>query len=186
MIFGWIITFFFTFIIALNFAEVCSICPCSGSVYHWAAVLAPKPYNMKAAYWTGVFNLLGNIAGDASFAYIFAQFISASLVTAGADALKTTSLVALAIAVLLVWSVINCLRIEDVGIINNIAALIQILTVIALVIVVLSYAPKLNSTNYVFFTYNNDTGFSQQSYVIVLGALFSNYAFIGKSYITSN
>lgn len=35
MIWGWIITFFMTMSIALNFAEICSVFPCAGSVYHW-------------------------------------------------------------------------------------------------------------------------------------------------------
>jgi amino acid transporter len=83
MAWGWIITFVFTMIVALNFAEICSVFPCAGSVYHWSGVLAPKPYSLISAYWTGLFNWLGNVAGDASFAFIFAQFVSAALVTGG-------------------------------------------------------------------------------------------------------
>lgn len=32
---GWIITFFATTLIGLNFAEMCSVFPVAGSVYHW-------------------------------------------------------------------------------------------------------------------------------------------------------
>jgi hypothetical protein len=35
MIWGWIVTFFMTKSIAANFAEICSVFPCAGSVYHW-------------------------------------------------------------------------------------------------------------------------------------------------------
>lgn len=59
MIFGWIITFFFTLIVAFNFAEICSVFPSAGSVYYWAGVLAPKQYGLISAYWAGTFNLLG-------------------------------------------------------------------------------------------------------------------------------
>lgn len=34
-VWGWLITFFMTMIIAINFAEMCSVYPCAGSVYHW-------------------------------------------------------------------------------------------------------------------------------------------------------
>ena len=32
---SWLFTFAMTMIIALNFAEICSVFPCAGSVYHW-------------------------------------------------------------------------------------------------------------------------------------------------------
>lgn len=35
IIWGWIITFTMTMTIAANFAEICSVFPCAGSVYHW-------------------------------------------------------------------------------------------------------------------------------------------------------
>ena len=35
MVWGWIITFAMTMGIAYNFAEICSVFPCAGSVYHW-------------------------------------------------------------------------------------------------------------------------------------------------------
>jgi amino acid transporter len=95
------------------------------------------------------------------------------------DALETTSLVALAIAVLFVWSMLNCLRVENMGWMNNIATVIQVLTIIALVAVVLSFAPTLNTGSYVFFTYNNNTGYESQSYVIFLSFLFPLFGFVG-------
>jgi amino acid transporter len=35
MTWGWLITFVMTMIIGLNFAEICSVFPVAGSVYHW-------------------------------------------------------------------------------------------------------------------------------------------------------
>ena len=35
IMFGWLLSFAMTMIIALNFAEMCSLFPCAGSVYHW-------------------------------------------------------------------------------------------------------------------------------------------------------
>ena len=35
IIWGWMITFVMTLTIAYNFAEICSVYPCAGSVYHW-------------------------------------------------------------------------------------------------------------------------------------------------------
>jgi hypothetical protein len=35
MTWGWLITFVMTMVIGLNFADMCSVFPVAGSVYHW-------------------------------------------------------------------------------------------------------------------------------------------------------
>ena len=35
IVWGWLITFAMTMVIAYNFAEMCSVFPSAGSVYHW-------------------------------------------------------------------------------------------------------------------------------------------------------
>jgi amino acid transporter len=47
-------------------------------VYHWAGQLAPERWAPIASYICGWFNFLGNAAGDASFAYGFANFVVAA------------------------------------------------------------------------------------------------------------
>ena len=59
-------------------AEICSVYPSAGSVYHWAGCLAPAKTSALAAYITGWFNFLGNAAGDASFASGLAGLISSA------------------------------------------------------------------------------------------------------------
>ena len=122
---------------------------------------------------------MGNTAGDSSFAFIFAQFVSAAIVTGGGDALSTPMLVVLGIIVLFVWSVLNIFQIESVGWISNAATLFQIVTIITLSVVILSMAPRLNNSTYVFTSYYNDTGFSQTGYVVVLSFLFPLFGFVG-------
>ena len=59
-------------------AEICSSYPSAGSVYHWTGQLAPERWAPLASYICGWFNFLGNAAGDASFAYGFANFVVAA------------------------------------------------------------------------------------------------------------
>ena len=59
-------------------AEICSTYPSAGSVYHWSGMMAPAATAPLASYITGWFNFLGNAAGDASFAYGFANLAAAS------------------------------------------------------------------------------------------------------------
>ena len=122
---------------------------------------------------------MGNTAGDSSFAFIFAQFVSAAIVTGGGVALSTPMLVLLGILILFVWSVLNLFRIENIGWISNAACLFQVVTIITLAVVVLLMAPRLNTSTYVFTSYYNDTGFSQIGYVVVLSFLFPLFGFVG-------
>jgi len=74
---SWIIGSLFTFCVAFNLAEICSTYPVSGSVYQWAGILAPKKYAPHFSYICGYFSLLGNAASDSSYAYGFAQILTA-------------------------------------------------------------------------------------------------------------
>jgi amino acid transporter len=75
--FGWIVGSAFTLLVALNLAEICSTYPVSGSVYAWAGLLAKKEHSAMTSFVCGWFSFLGNAACDASFAYGFAQMLSA-------------------------------------------------------------------------------------------------------------
>lgn len=59
---GWIIVSFFTMIVAIAMAEIVSAIPTSGGPYFWAALLAPPRWSPFAAWLTGWFNLLGQVA----------------------------------------------------------------------------------------------------------------------------
>jgi amino acid transporter len=72
IIWWWIIGSFFTIIVGLSMAEICSSYPSAGSVYHWAGMLSTPKWAPLASYSTGWLNYIGNAAADASFASGFA------------------------------------------------------------------------------------------------------------------
>lgn len=59
---GWIVVSFFTLLVAIAMAEIVSAIPTSGGPYFWAALLAPPRWSPFAAWLTGWFNLLGQVA----------------------------------------------------------------------------------------------------------------------------
>ncbi|GAW00671.1 APC amino acid permease [Lentinula edodes] len=76
MVYGWIIVSFFTLLVGMAMAEVCSAHPTSGGPYFWAAMLS-KPKNAPLASWiTGWFNLLGQVAVTTGISFACASFIS--------------------------------------------------------------------------------------------------------------
>src|SRR5580698_7977357 len=78
MVWGWAGVGIMTLIVALGMAEICSSMPTAGGLYYWSAKLAKK--NAPAWSWfTGWFNLLGQVAVTAGIDYGFSLFFTAFL-----------------------------------------------------------------------------------------------------------
>ena len=73
---GWIIVGFFALLVGMAMGEICSSYPTAGGLYYWSAKLAGERRNgPKWSWFTGWFNLLGQIGVIASVDYAFAIFI---------------------------------------------------------------------------------------------------------------
>jgi amino acid transporter len=71
---GWIIVGFFSLLVGMSMGEICSAYPTAGGLYYWSAKLAKRNPG-KWAWFTGWFNLLGQIGVIASVDYALAIFI---------------------------------------------------------------------------------------------------------------
>lgn len=79
IIWGWIVSSVFTILVGCAMAEICSSYPSAGSVYHWAGMLSSPSWAPAMSYICGWFNFLGNAAGDAAYAFGFAQIVAAAI-----------------------------------------------------------------------------------------------------------
>src|SRR6266404_6066692 len=73
IVWGWPIVGIMTLMVGLAMAEVCSSYPTAGGLYYWSAKLARKNGPMWSWY-TGWFNMLGQIGTIASVDYALATF----------------------------------------------------------------------------------------------------------------
>lgn len=71
---GWIIVGFFALLVGMAMGEICSAYPTAGGLYFWSAKLARRN-GPRWAWFTGWFNLLGQIGVIASVDYALAIFI---------------------------------------------------------------------------------------------------------------
>lgn len=142
-------------------------------------MIVPSRWNPVASYITGWINFLGNAAGDATFAASWAAFISASVEANGGAPLDTPSQVGLSIAVLLVWTLLNCFDVDSVGWVNNVAAFVQVTTVVILIVGLLTVSKELNTSEFVFTYYYNSSGWKSASYVSSVGLLTAMFSFSG-------
>eukprot|EP01035_Chromulina_nebulosa_P019806 gene19806-25750_t len=180
IVWGWLIIFFFTMCVAYSLAEICSAYPSAGSVYHWAGMIVPQKWNPISSYICGWANFLGNAAGDASFAYSFALFVSCSITASGSsEILSTGALVGIAQAVLTIWTLFNFINVSQIGWVNSFSAIFQILSLVVIVIGLFTLTPKLSTSSFVFTQYYNGTGWSSPGYVVAISLLTGLFGFTG-------
>lgn len=118
---GWIVVGAFALLVGMAMGEICSAYPTAGGLYYWSAKLAKK----NAARWswfTGYFNLLGQIGVIASVDYALSVFI-AYFIRMFADSFKLTigSIFLIFLGVLIVHGLLNTFRIDLVRIMGDIS-----------------------------------------------------------------
>jgi amino acid transporter len=72
---GWLIVGFFSLLVGMAMGEICSAYPTAGGLYYWSAKLARR-HPARWAWFTGWFNLLGQIGVIASVDYALSIFIA--------------------------------------------------------------------------------------------------------------
>ena len=138
--------------------------------------------------------MIGCFAAISSFGYGFANFLNAALLsTPGCAFLSFASasnegMVACSITCVAVWTALNCVRIDKVGWLNELAAVLHLGSIVVISVLVLvlpvtvNSAPdntRLASISSVFTQWSNDTGFESPVYVVCIGLLYGLYGFEG-------
>jgi len=187
MVWGWVVVAFFTSMIGLSMAEICSAHPTSGGPYYWAAMLS-KPKSAPLASWiTGWFNLLGQVAVTTGISFGCATFL-ATVCTFNTSFVPTPkTVIGIYAAILVSQGMINTFGVHILRYLNNVSIMWHALGTISLVIAVLAAAPKHQSGAFVFTTFVDQTGvngigWSQRAshaYVVVCGILLSQYTLTG-------
>jgi amino acid transporter len=118
---GWIVVGFFALLVGMAMGEICSAYPTAGGLYYWSAKLARK----NAARWswfTGYFNLLGQIGVIASVDYALSIFI-AYFIRMFDDTFRLTvgSIFVIFLIVLVVHGLLNTFGINLVKIMGDIS-----------------------------------------------------------------
>jgi len=158
MVWGWIIVAFFTMLVGLAMAEVCSAHPTSGGPYFWAAMLAKQKDAAFASWITGWFNLLGQVAVTTGISFACATFIS-TLATFNTDFVPTAkTTIGIYAAVLVAQGLINTFGVHILKYLNNISVWWHAVGTISLTIAVLVKAPTHQTGKFVFQTFNDGTG----------------------------
>jgi len=178
MTIGWPLVGVMVILVGLAMAEVCSSYPTAGGLYYWAAKLGGN--NSAGWSWfTGWFNLLGQVGVTAGIDFGLALFADA-LLNALFNYPTTPGWIVLIYGVVLfLHGLLNTFGVALVALLNDISVWWHLVGV-AVIFVVLFFVPTHHqSVSYIFTGFVNNTGFGSGIYVFLIGLLLAQYTFTG-------
>ena len=185
---GWIVISFFTITVATAMAEIVSAIPTSGGPYFWAALLAPPKHSALAAWITGWFNLLGQVAVTTGISFGLANLIATSVLVKNPDYESTPAkTIGIYAAILVSHGLVNTFGVHALRYLNNVSIILHSVGVSVLCIAVLAKAPTHQPASFVFGTFNDGTGVdgpgwgerASPAYVVIIGSLVAQYTLPG-------
>ncbi|KAL1741857.1 amino acid/polyamine transporter I [Schizophyllum fasciatum] len=192
MVWGWVIVSFFTLMVGLAMAEVCSAHPTSGGPYFWAAMLSTPRSAAIMSWITGWFNLLGQVAVTTGISFGCANFISTVCTFKSSFVPDANSTIGIYAAVLATQGLINTFGVHILHHLNNVSVWWHALGTFVLVIVVLAKAPTHQSAHDVFLRFVDGTAADESSigwgmrasnaYVAVIGILMAQYTLTDRTF----
>ena len=179
---GWLLVGAMSTIVALAMAEIASAYPTAGGLYYWASKLGSPAWG----WFTGWFNLVGQIAVTAAIGYGLAIFAT-SLLNLWFDYPNTKEWTLLTYSVVMLIAVaLNMLRVSVTAMLNTVSAYWHMVGVVFIVLVLIIVPDDHQSFGYVFGETINNSGFSGSNfgsivfwYVFGLGLLMSQYTITG-------
>ncbi|KAA9161068.1 amino acid permease [Amycolatopsis acidicola] len=178
MIWGWPLVGVFVILIGLGMAEVCSSYPTAGGLYYWAAKLAPSG-GAAWSWFTGWFNLIGQVAVTAGIDFGAALFLNAFLdLQWGFAATPGHTIILLAI-ILALHGLLNTFGVRLVSVLNGVSVWWHLIGVLVIVAVLVFVPAKHQSASFVFGHFENQTGWGAAPYVFALGLLVAQYTLTG-------
>lgn len=175
---GWPLVGIMVIIVGLAMAEICSSYPTAGGLYYWSAKLAGA--NAPAWSWfTGWFNLLGQVAVTAGIDFGLAFFVTAELNLLWGYPADPPHVIGVYAVVLFIHGLLNTFGVRLVAFLNDISVWWHILGVLSIVAALTFIPAHHQSAAFVFTKLVNNTGFGAPVYVFLLGLLLAQYTFTG-------
>ena len=179
---GWLLVGGFCIIVALALGEIASTYPTAGGLYYWASKLGSPAWG----WFTGWFNLVGQIAVTAAIGYGCAVFMT-SLLNLLFDYPNTVRWILFTYALILAGAgLVNMFRVPITAMLNSISAWWHMAGVLVIVGVLIVVPDTHKSAGYVFGETLNNTGFSGSNlgdivfiYVFITGLLMAQYTITG-------
>jgi amino acid transporter len=182
----WILVGVFALLVGASMGEICSAYPTAGGLYYWSAKLA-KRNGARWAWWTGWFNLIGQIGVIASVDFALSNFILLSINMFGDGNSPTIeinrwSVFITYLLVLLVHGLLNTFGVNLVKVLGDVSVWWHVIGVAVIFVALFAFAGDDRSGLGIMFDYENLTGWDFPwvgLYVSMLGLLLAQYTITG-------
>lgn len=177
---GWPIVTVFTLMVALTMAETASAYPTTGGLYFWSSMLGGPGWG----WFTGWFNLIGQVAITAGIDYGLAIFIDALVnlyapgfpVSGQAGSLATLGIYAV---LLIAHAWLNISGVRVVAILNDVSVWWHIVGALVIVGALTFFAPHhAHVWSFIYTVSKTGTGFPPW-YGFLIGLLLASYTITG-------
>src|SRR5215212_8101418 len=156
---GWLLVGGFCIIVSLAMGEIASTFPTAGGLYYWASKLGSPAWG----WFTGWFNLLGQIAVTAAIGYGLAIFATA-LLNFWFDYPNNTNYIFLTYSIVMAIALaVNIFGVQITAALNTISAWWHMAGVAFIVAVLLIVPDHHQSLGYAFGETINNSGFSGEN-----------------------
>ncbi len=179
---GWLIVGLFCTFVALALGEIASTYPTAGGLYYWSSRLGSPAWG----WFTGWFNLIGQIAVTAAIGFGCAIFMTSLLNLLWNYPNSYGWIYFLYGMIMLGAGLINMFKVPITAFLNSISAWWHMVGVIVVVCVLAIVPDHHRSVSYVFGQTINNTGFGGQSwtkgifiFVFLTGLLMAQYTITG-------
>jgi amino acid transporter len=176
---GWLLVGVFCVLISMSMGEIASAMPTAGALYYWASKLGGPAWG----WFTGWFNLIGQIAVTAAIDYGGALFITPTLsyITDGAIGTDTVTTFVVFTVIMIAHLLVNLFGVGILGWLNSFSAWWHMIGVLVIVAVLIAIPEQHQSIGFVFGETINNSGFSDSSFWFVfgIGLLMAQYTVTG-------
>jgi amino acid transporter len=179
---GWLIVGLFVTIVALAMAEIASSMPTAGGLYYWSSRLGSPAWG----WFTGWFNLIGQISVTASIDYGAAIFVDSLLNLWFGTSQTATAVFVVFTIIMAAHLVLNLFALPIINLINTISAWWHMVGVVIIVAILVAIPDHHQSVGYVFGKTINNSGFSGINFsspsfwfVFGIGLLMAQYTLTG-------
>lgn len=185
IIYGFILVTILQSFLGASLAEFVSSYPTEGGMYHWIAAIAPKKYSAFLSFITGWLTVCGWIFTTASTNLIFAEVVQALY------ALYHPDLVIQTWQTFVIYQILNLLTAAVVLFGNKIIPALNKFSLfylqigwLVVLITVVACAPTHRSTEFVFRTWINNTGWNSNVICFITGLVNPLYSLGGLDGVT--
>jgi amino acid transporter len=183
---GWLFVGAMSLLVGMAMAEVCSAYPTAGGLYYWAAKMAKPGHGPIWSWFTGWFNLVGQVAVTASIDFGLSLIIGFffQLTFWPGFAAKPEQTLAIYAAVLIAHGLINSFGVRLVARLNDISVWWHLIGTVVLVVLLFALPTHTSSLGDVLTKSNNTSGFTGTDFgttvwVALVGLMLAQYTITG-------